>query len=68
MTITTAEAAKMFAFAALIMVLSISGRVFYYGLTAKKNRISDEFIAKIIIDTALLITMIIGAIIMASKS
>ena len=36
MTITTAEAARMFAFAALIMLLSITGRVLYYGLTAKK--------------------------------
>lgn len=68
MTITTAEAAKMFAFAALIMLLSITGRVLYYGLTPKKNRISDKFIARIITDTALLMTMIIGAIIMASKS
>lgn len=68
MTITTAEATKLFTFAALILLLSITGRVLYYGLTAKKNRISDEFIAKIVIDTALLIMMIIGAIIMASKS
>ena len=35
-TTTTAEAAKLFTFAALIMLLSITGRVLYYGLTAKK--------------------------------